>query len=100
MNSEHLTKEQRILRAMRLTLAAIVKDVTPQPGMLHPLSDRTIEDIKACFALISAREMELAEEAGLAKERPYYADEPQKAQVISFSKPAQKKPGPEQDPGE
>lgn len=77
-----LTKEQRILRVMRKVLANIVKDATPQPGMLHPFSEQTIEDIRECFALISTREAELAEEAGLAKSRPHFTDEPQDAKVI------------------
>lgn len=80
------SKEQRVLRVMRKVLASVVKDTTPQPGMRSVLSDQTIEDIKACFALISAREMELAEEAGLAQERPYFSDEPNKAKVVPISK--------------
>jgi hypothetical protein len=87
MNTENLSKEQRILRVMRKVLANIVKDTTPQPGMHHPLSDKTIEDIKQCFALISAREAELAEEAGFDQARPGFVDEPQKAQVIPIAKP-------------
>ena len=86
MNTENLSKEQRILRVMRKVLGGIVKDTTPQPGMRHPLSDQTIEDIKHCFALISARENELAEEAGITQARPGYTNEPQKAQVIHIGK--------------
>ncbi len=77
-----LTKEQQILIAMRKTLTAIIKDVTPPPGMKHPLSERTIEDVRQCLGLISAREKELAEAQGRASERPYYADQPQSAQVV------------------
>lgn len=86
MTTENLNKEQRILRVMRKVLASIVKDTTPQPGMRHPLSDQTIEDIKHCFALISAREGELAEEAGIEQARPGFTDEPQRAQVIPIGK--------------
>jgi hypothetical protein len=80
-----LTTEQQILIAMRKTLAAIIKDVTPPPGMRHPLSGGTIEDVRQCLALISAREKELADAQGRGGERPYYADEPQRAQVVPIA---------------
>ncbi|MBZ0093437.1 MAG: hypothetical protein ACYC2R_07130 [Burkholderiales bacterium] len=84
MENEDLSKEQRILRVMRKVLGSIVKDVTPQPGMLHPLSEQTIEDIRACFALISVREAELAGHLGLATAKPNFTDEPQTAKVVSI----------------
>jgi hypothetical protein len=77
-----LSQEQQILIAMRKTLAAVIRDVTPPPGMKHPLSDSTIQDVRQCLALISAREKELADAEGRGGERPYYADEPQAAQVV------------------
>jgi hypothetical protein len=77
-----LSKEQQILIAMRKTLTAIIKDVTPPPGMKHPLSERTVEDVRQCLALISSRERELADVQGRVAERPYYVDEPQTAQVV------------------
>jgi hypothetical protein len=80
-----LSQEQQILIAMRKTLAAIIRDVTPPPGMKHPLSPNTIEDVRQCLALISAREKELADLDGRGGERPYYADEPQSAQVVSIA---------------
>lgn len=80
-----LTKEQQILIAMRKTLAAIIKDVTPPAGMKHPLSERTIVDVRQCLALIAARERELGDAQGRASERPYYADEPQSAQVVPIA---------------
>ena len=77
------SKEFRILRAMKLTLTGVIKDTATQPGLKHPLSDRTIEDIRQCLGLISARERELAEEAGKPMGmRPHYADEPQKSVVV------------------
>ena len=78
--------EQQILIAMRKTLAAIIKDVTPPPGMRHPFSEATIEDVRQCFALISAREKELAEMEGRGGERPYYPDQKQPAQTVPISK--------------
>ena len=80
-----LNKEQQVLIAMRKTLAAIIKDVTPPPGMRHPLSEPTIEDVRQCLMLISAREKELADAEGRGGERPYYSDEPQKAQVVPIA---------------
>lgn len=82
---QDLTKEQQILVAMRRTLAAVIKDITPPPGMKHPLSDATIEDVRQCLGLIAARERELADAQGRANERPYYADEPQAAQVVPIA---------------
>lgn len=82
---QELSKDQQILVAMRKTLAAIIKDVTPPPGMKHPLSDATIQDVRQCLALISAREKELADQDGRGGERPYYADEPQTAQVVPIA---------------
>jgi hypothetical protein len=82
---QDLTKEQQILVAMRKTLTAIIKDVTPPPGLKHPLSAATIEDVRQCLALISARERELADEQGRITEKPYYTDEPPAAQVVPIA---------------
>ncbi|MEW6163684.1 MAG: segregation and condensation protein A [Pseudomonadota bacterium] len=88
------TKEQRILRVLRKVLANIVKDTTPQPGMLHPLSEATRHDIRDLFGLIAEREAELAEDAGLSRnEKPYYTDEPRKSTVVALHRPGKgKKP--------
>jgi hypothetical protein len=85
MMMSELTQEQQILVAMRKTLAAVIKDVTPPPGMKHPLSENTIGDVRACLALISAREKELADLDGRGGERPYYADQAQSAQVVPIA---------------
>jgi hypothetical protein len=84
-NNETST-EQRILRVMRKVLASVIKDTTPQPDMDHVLSDQTIEDIKACFVLISTREMELAKEAGFAEERPHFSDETRNTKVVQITR--------------
>ncbi|HID80841.1 MAG TPA: segregation and condensation protein A [Chromatiales bacterium] len=80
------TTEQRILIVMRKVLGSVVKDTTPSsPGLRHPLTEKTIEDIRQCFGLIAAREQELAKEAGIdIKERPRYADEPASSKVVSI----------------
>jgi hypothetical protein len=80
-----LTREQEILIVMRKTLTEVIKDVTPPPGMKHPFSEQTIVDVRQCLALISAREKELADAQGRGGERPYYADEPQSAQVVPIA---------------
>jgi len=84
---KHFTVEKRILVAMRKTLSNVVKDVTPSSSALKsPLSESTIEDIKVCFSLISAREQEIAKEAGVElNERPRYADDAVKeSNVVSL----------------
>lgn len=87
------SKEQRILVVMRKLLAQIVKDTTPGPGMRHPLNEQTIKDIRDCFGLISARERELGEHAGIEnKDRPRYIDEPKTSTVIEFKAPHKPKP--------
>ena len=88
MSEAELSKEERILRAMKITLAGVIRDTSTPHGMRHPLSDATIEDLRQCLALISARERELAQAAGRdTSSRPHYADEPSRAgQVIEFYK--------------
>jgi hypothetical protein len=98
MGSETRSPEQRILAVMRKVLANVVKDTTPPRGMRHPLSERTIEDIRHCFALISAREQELARQAGIeVKERPRFGDEPHQSKVVPISQIGRTKPGDEED---
>ncbi|MDZ4200786.1 MAG: segregation and condensation protein A [Gallionella sp.] len=88
MNTAELSKEQQILRVMRKTLGNVVKDATPLGGRPNPLTAETIQGIKDCFALISEREKELAEQLGFDEAKPYYKDGEQTgAQVINFVKP-------------
>ena len=86
MSDSELSMEERILRAVKMTLANIIKDTATPHGMRHPLSDGTIQDLRQCLALISARERELAQAAGKpADEKPHYADEPgRKETAIHF----------------
>ena len=91
MNTEDLSKDQQILIALRKTLSSVVRETTPPPGMQHPLTGQTIEDIKQCFVLIAAREKELAEEKGeINTSRPRYADEPKTSHVVPFTQPDKK----------
>ena len=93
MNIECLTREHKILVAMRKTLTAIIRDTTPEPGQFHVLSEPTVEDIKACLNLIVAREQEIYREQGVENNyRPRFIDEPresdkpeQDAKVIRFT---------------
>ena len=52
MDTEELSKEQRILRMMRKTLANVVKDATPLGGRPNPLKDSTIQEIKDCLSKV------------------------------------------------
>jgi hypothetical protein len=77
--------EKRIMVMMRQVLSAVARDTVPPPGMKHPLSDTTIEGIRDCLALISARERELnidLDEESL--KRPRYIDDPQANKVVSL----------------
>jgi hypothetical protein len=83
MSDTPLSTEERILQAVKRTLASVIKNTATPHGMRHPLSDATIQDLRQCLALISARERELAEAAGRANDaRPRYADEPPKQSVV------------------
>ncbi len=88
MSQNELSMEERILQAVKLTLANVIKDTATPHGMRHPLSDQTIQDLRQCLALISARERELAEAAGRPKGgRPRFADEPaREGKPIRFHK--------------
>ena len=90
MDVSERSLEERILLAVKLTLANVIKDTATPHGMRHPLSDGTIQDLRQCLALINARECELAEAAGRPMaQRPHFADEPAKPdQVVSFHKKA------------
>ncbi len=85
MSDREQQVERQVLMVMRRLLGTIVKETTPPPGMRHPLSENTIEEIKMAFSLIAARERELAQAAGVSQERPYYRDEEQSAKVIPIT---------------
>ncbi len=77
--------EKRIMVMMRQVLSAVARDTVPPPGMKHPLSDDTIQGIRECLAVISARERELNAELGEEEERrPRYADEKPTSTVVSL----------------
>lgn len=92
MNTEaELSKEQQIMRAMRKTLTSIVRDAAPRDGMPSPFSPDTVENIRMCLGLISAREAELAESLGFSRnERPNYSDQEPAAKTLQFVPPGKK----------
>lgn len=90
-----LEKEKNILRAMRKTLAQVVVDVTPDSSALQsPLKPQTIEDIRHCFGLISAREREIMDSLNRTNhDRPHFIDEPEKPNnVVHFQTSIQRAP--------
>ncbi|MEM7562665.1 MAG: segregation and condensation protein A [Pseudomonadota bacterium] len=84
-NSDALSVEQRTLVVFRQVLAKVVREITPSPGMRHPLSDETIEDIKQCFGLIAAREREIQDMMGnKTTGKPIYPGDQPKLQEVDF----------------
>lgn len=76
---------QRIMAMMRQVLSAVARETVPPPGMKHPLSDNTIQGIRECLSLISARERELNIKLGDDSElRPRYVDEPKTSHVVGL----------------
>jgi hypothetical protein len=87
MSETELSKEEQILRMVKKVLTDVAKDTHVKPGLRHPLSDNTILGIRECLTLITAREQELAKEAGReSKMRPRFIDEPQDTVVVSLDK--------------
>ncbi|MGB5260853.1 MAG: segregation and condensation protein A [Gammaproteobacteria bacterium] len=86
-----LSKEERILRVMKRVLTDVAKDTYTRPGYRHPLSDATVDGIRQCLALISAREVELNEAAGRKMDaRPRFIDEPTSSVVVQLDIPGKK----------
>lgn len=74
-----------MLRMMKRVLTDVAKDTHAPPGVKHALSLQTIEGIRQCLALITAREAELTIETGRRKtDRPHFIDEPQLTQVVKL----------------
>ncbi|MDM8544882.1 segregation and condensation protein A [Candidatus Venteria ishoeyi] len=85
MSFENLSKEQQILVTMRKVLSSVARDTAPKPGVVHPLSEQTVTDIRMCLGLIAARERELAEAAGIQNTaRPHYVDEHKTSHAVAI----------------
>jgi hypothetical protein len=83
--------EARILGMVKKVLTDVAKDTHTPPGMRHPLSDNTINGIRACLDLIVARETELDEEKGeVSTGKPRFIDEPSDKVVVQLD---MRKPG-------
>ncbi len=80
-----LKKELEILVTLRKVLSSVVREITPDPGMRHPLSEATMEDVRQSFMLIAAREKEICEALGKpSQHRPFYKDDKPKANVVKL----------------
>lgn len=100
MTDSNRSVEARILQSVKMTLAGVIKDTATPHGMRHPLSDQTIQDLRQCLALISARERELAKLAGepgdSGEARPRFSDESVREDAVIHihrKKPADDTPG-------
>ncbi len=77
MTEQEPSREELILKAVKVVLTNVVKDTATAPGLKHPLADNTLVGIRDCLSLISQREQELAAEAGRDMNmRPRFIDEP------------------------
>lgn len=80
------SKEEQILKMVKKVLTDVAKDTYTPAHLKHPLSEQTIHSIRDCLALISAREEELATEAGRENNmRPRYVDETPKSVVVDIT---------------
>ncbi len=82
--SNATTKEEQILKAMKVVLTNIIKETATEPGFKHPLSENSMNGMRDCLILISQREQELAAAAGRSMDaRPRFTDEiPKNGEVV------------------
>jgi hypothetical protein len=93
MATNELTKEERILRMTKKVLTDVAKDTYTRPGFKHSLSDHTLEGIRECLRLITAREAELAEEHGRPMNaRPRVGGQGPDSVVVPLDSSGRKKP--------
>ena len=98
MSEQELTKEERILAMMKSVLTGVAKDTAPQPGLKHALSEHTIQGIRECLMIITAREQELAKEFGRnTSARPRFIDEPASEVVVPLDFAAMNKAPKQED---
>ena len=80
-----LKKELDVLVTLRKVLSGVVREITPDPGMKHPLSEQTMEDVRQGFMLIAAREKEITEAMGKPSlHRPMYKGDTPKTNVVKL----------------
>ena len=93
MSSAEPSKEELILKSVKMVITQVAKDTATEPGLKHPLSEQTIRDLRDCMVLITAREQELAIEAGRPMEqRPRFVDEPRPSDDVVVPISSIKKP--------
>lgn len=93
MTESELTTEERVLRMMKRVLTNVARDTAPQPGRRHLLTEDTIQGIRECLGLITAREQELAQEHNRdTSHRPRYIDEAKSSVVVSLDVDRNKQP--------
>ena len=98
MSEQEMTKEERILAMMKNVLTSVAKDTAPQPGLRHPLSEHTIQGIRECLMMITAREQDLARELGRdTSARPRFIDELKSEVVVPLDFSSMKKGPKKQD---
>ena len=79
---EHNEIEWRVLQAVKQVLTQIARETAVPPGTRHPLSPSTIESMKQCMGLISARERDLiGNESEVSSMRPRYPDQSTRVSV-------------------
>lgn len=80
-----LKKELDVLVALRKVISSVIRDITPDPGMRHPLTEQTMEDVRQGFILIAAREKEITEAMGKPSlHRPLYKGDTPKTNVVKL----------------
>ena len=85
MSQQNISTESRILSMMKKVLTTIAKDTHTAPGMRHPLSDSTINDMRACLDLIVSREAELnSQDGNVSSRKPRFIDEPSDSVVVQL----------------
>lgn len=91
MSEPELTTEERVLRMMKHVLTSVARDTATEPGLKHPLSEQTINEIRECLMVITVREQELAKEFDRdTSARPRFIDEPKSEVVVSLDVTAMK----------
>lgn len=85
MTETDQTQEQRILSMMKRVLTDVARDTAVRPGRQPILSEHTVLGIRDCLAVISARESEIADAAGIESNmRPRYVDEPKTVHTVNI----------------
>lgn len=78
--------ERRVLSVMRDILTRVARETATTPGTRHVLTDETIEQIRHCLSLISAREMELAKDPDeISANRPRYPGQTSRRDKVRLS---------------